>query len=149
MSLWLYDPFRTSRRWDPFHEMDNLVSALLDDRQLMPQAELGNMKVGKDDFTYSVNVAGFKPEELKVDLDGDSLVISAEHRESSKDESVHRSFVRKLTIPQEVRKETIKCDIDDKGHLNIHGAKLAIEDQKTRQIPIGFKPSDKPAVEHK
>ena len=149
MSLWLYDPFRTSHRWDPFREMDNLVNALIDNRYLMPQADLGDMKIGKDDFTYSVNVAGFKPEELKVDLDGDSLVVSAEHRESTKDESVHRSFVRKITIPKEVRKETIKCDIDDKGHLKIHGAKLAIEDQQKRQIPIGFKPSDKPAVEHK
>ncbi|KAE9554459.1 hypothetical protein FO519_002333 [Halicephalobus sp. NKZ332] len=147
MSLWIYDPFRNSRHWDPFREMDHLVGELLSDRQLMPQAALGELHVGKDDFAYSVDVAGFKPEELKVDLDGDSLVVSADHRESTNDESVHRSFVRKFTIPKEVRKETIKCDIDSKGHLRIHGAKLAIEDQQKRQIPIEFKSSNKPAIE--
>uniref|UniRef100_A0AC34PWK2 SHSP domain-containing protein n=1 Tax=Panagrolaimus sp. JU765 TaxID=591449 RepID=A0AC34PWK2_9BILA len=147
MALWAYDPFRIQRRsWDPFHEVDHLVSGLFDDRRLAMPETLGQMKIGEDNFSYECNVAGFKPEELKVDIDGNELVISAEHNESNRDECVRRHFVSRVTIPEEVKKDTIQCDIDERGKLVVHGAKLALEDQKKRNIPIGFNKVKEPAA---
>ena len=35
------------------------------------------------DLTYQVDVSGFHPDELKVDLHGDEIVIKGEHKEQN------------------------------------------------------------------
>ncbi|KAF7638993.1 SHSP domain-containing protein [Meloidogyne graminicola] len=89
------------------------------------------------DFTYKVDASGFRPEELTVEVQGNEVVISGEHREKNQGESVHRQFVRRVYIPEGIKKESVKCDMDNNGRLCV-SAKQNVEGKRT--IPIDFKP---------
>lgn len=82
----------------------------------------------------------FRPEELKIDLDGNQLVIVAEHSDSSDDESVTRTMKRRVTLPKDLKKDTIKCHIDSHGWLEIHADREhhAGEGAEKIHIPVAF-----------
>jgi HSP20 family molecular chaperone IbpA len=52
---------------------------------------------------------------------------------------VERSFVRRIRIPQGIHKESIQCNLDERGHLQVLGQKVNKEQPAKRSIPIGFK----------
>uniref|UniRef100_A0A914QF55 SHSP domain-containing protein n=1 Tax=Panagrolaimus davidi TaxID=227884 RepID=A0A914QF55_9BILA len=157
MSLWLYDPLREMsgiagngrhrqmNAWNPLREMAELERSLdhfFDDstQQLRLRDHAGQVINDKNGFKYRLDVRGFKDNEIKVDLEGEDIVIQAEHKEENDHESVQRSFCRRLTIPKDVKKESIKCDLDENGRLVIFAPKLAIEGSaEKRSIPIEFK----------
>ncbi|KAH7720805.1 small HSP21-like protein [Aphelenchoides avenae] len=114
-------------------------------RQMMDMERgLGEVNLtDSGDFRWRCNVSGYKPDELKVDLDGNQLVVSGEHKESREGESIHRNFTRRVVLPENVQKDTIKCHIDERGRLEIEARRPAVEGQK-QSIPIGFK---QPTVE--
>ena len=152
MSLWLYDPMRLatsshqpSRRYTaPFQEMerslDHFFNGATQELQLRDHA--GQLTNDDKGFRYRVDCRGFSPEELKVDVEGDALVIRADHKSEKEDEMVHRSFYRSVAIPKDVKKEAIKCDIDDGGRLVVFAPKAAISDADKRSIPIEFKKAE-------
>jgi HSP20 family molecular chaperone IbpA len=37
----------------------------------------------KGEFTYKVDASGFRPEELKVELQGNEIVLQGEHKEQN------------------------------------------------------------------
>jgi HSP20 family molecular chaperone IbpA len=120
----------------------------------------------KGDLTYQVDVSGFRPEELKVSVEGDEIVIEGEHKEQAEgppifselnyylinkinnkililDETVHRQFIRRFRIPEGISKDTVKCDIDAKGCLTVNAKKVAVEGTAERKsIPIETKATD-------
>ncbi|KAK6044439.1 hypothetical protein COOONC_18057 [Cooperia oncophora] len=61
-------------------------------------------KIVDDDakMTISIDVSRFKPDELKVDLDG--RVLTVEGKQETKEEHGYamRSFVRQWTLPEDV-----------------------------------------------
>lgn len=81
-----------------------------------------------------------RPNELKIELDGDQLLITAEHSESSDDESVTRSLMRRVTLPKDIYKDSIKCHIDGHGWLEIHANRehSAGDGAEKVHIPIAF-----------
>ena len=158
MSLWLYDPLREmagyggrsggrrhQNQWNPYREMAELEHSLdhfFDDAttQLRLRDHAGQVINDKDGFKYRIDVRGFKNNEIKVDLEGEDIVIQAEHKEEHENESVQRSFCRRLTIPKNVQKDSIKCDLDENGRLVIFAPKVpAIGESEKRSIPIEFK----------
>ena len=82
---------------------------------------------------FSCNVAGYRPEELKVDVErrsrhqrfvfglknGCTLHLlsnfSDEHKEKHGGQTVHRTFHRSIALPEGVVKESIQCNLDEKG----------------------------------
>jgi HSP20 family molecular chaperone IbpA len=89
------------------------------------------------DFEYRVDVSGFRPEEIQVNLEGDEFLIQASHDERHTGEAVHREFTRRVRIPDGIQKETIRCDIDTRGRLHVQGHTQMLEGAQRRPIPIG------------
>uniref|UniRef100_A0AC34RMT9 SHSP domain-containing protein n=1 Tax=Panagrolaimus sp. JU765 TaxID=591449 RepID=A0AC34RMT9_9BILA len=148
MAMFLYDPFRIQRRDDPMAMLDTFFDEANRLRVRDHAAKLSVQPNG--DFNYAVNVGGFKPEELKVDIEGDELVVKGDHKEHHNGESVHRQFVRRMTLPKKSCKDSIKCDLDENGKLIVTGTAKAIADDQKKSIPIGFKQSgSQKAVEDK
>uniref|UniRef100_A0A914YQT9 SHSP domain-containing protein n=1 Tax=Panagrolaimus superbus TaxID=310955 RepID=A0A914YQT9_9BILA len=147
MSLWLYDPFRASHRLQhPFNELAQIERQLdhffdAPSQQIKLRDHAGQLIHDENGLRYRIDTRGFKPEELKVDIEGDHLVVQAEHKEEHDGESVHRSFVRSVAIPKDIQKEALKCDLDEAGRLVITAPKAGLPDAQKRNIPIEFKKS--------
>uniref|UniRef100_A0A914DNY2 SHSP domain-containing protein n=1 Tax=Acrobeloides nanus TaxID=290746 RepID=A0A914DNY2_9BILA len=121
-----------------------------DDMQLRIRDNAGQLKMEENgDFTYRVNIQGYRPEELKVDIEGDDMVIQGEHKEERENEHVYRQFRRKFKIPKEALKDSIRADMVDTGLLIITGQSLGAVQAQKRNIPIEQKKSDKPDLTKK
>uniref|UniRef100_A0A914CIS3 SHSP domain-containing protein n=1 Tax=Acrobeloides nanus TaxID=290746 RepID=A0A914CIS3_9BILA len=116
--------------------LGNILDAFFDDT-LTPRVRdfAGHLAIKENgDFEYKVDASGFRPEELKVDLEGDEIIITANHEEKHEHESVMRHFARRLRIPEHIQKESLQCDLDKRGHLTLtgHGDKIT----KPKRVPI-------------
>ncbi|KAI1704370.1 hsp20/alpha crystallin family domain-containing protein [Ditylenchus destructor] len=139
--------YRIRPRYVPLSHNDALFSSILSDTfgELQRlESELGQLTQPTDTqkgnhFSFKCNVAGYRPDELKVDLQGDQLVIQGEHQHNDERQSVHRTFKRMVALPDTVHKDTIECSIDEKGRLEVRAQNKALEqDEQKRNIPIGF-----------
>ena len=142
MSLLSYDPLIGGRRrhhrdWmDPFGAIDTFFD---NSRQLQVRDHAARLNFGDEgDFTYKVDVSGFHPEELEVNIEGEDIVVHGQHRSQNDNEQVERSFVRRVRIPTGIHRESIQCHVDDRGHLSVLGQTEADRSQR-RTIPISFK----------
>lgn len=113
--------------WRPFsdfaelrHRLDQAFRDLSEGGQAgwTPSIDL----VRKDDaVVLRADVPGLKPEEVKIEVEGDVLTISGEHREESeekKESYVRRerrfgSFSRSMVLPKGVDPERIEASVDD------------------------------------
>ncbi|KAI1710223.1 hsp20/alpha crystallin family domain-containing protein [Ditylenchus destructor] len=160
MSLMPFDdfsPFGYNRRILPYRSSwmnpynspaDRLMFSALNDslgeiQQL--ERQLGQLEPSiddKGDFSFRCNVQGYRPEELKVDVHGDQLVIQGEHQHNDGRQSVHRTFKRMVALPEDVLKETVQCNIDERGRLEVRAHSKSLPGQQRKNIPIGFRKSD-------
>lgn len=87
------------------------------------------------EFSYKCNALGYKPEELGVDIQGGEVVISGQHHErhGKKSPGSHHQFYRKFTLPYGADPESLKCDIDERGNVEITG----LADPSTHAIEYG------------
>uniref|UniRef100_A0A914E7B0 SHSP domain-containing protein n=1 Tax=Acrobeloides nanus TaxID=290746 RepID=A0A914E7B0_9BILA len=116
--------------------LSRVLDAFFDD-SLTPRVRdfAGHLTVKDNgDFEYKVDASGFRPEEVKVDLEGNDIIITANHEEKREHESVTRHFTRRIRVPEHIQKDSIQCDLDKRGHLQItgHGDKIT----KPKRIPI-------------
>ena len=124
------------------HQIDRslaMMDHLFDnDMNIQLRDHVGKLTVNeKGEFNYKVDASGFRPEELKVELQGNEIVVCGEHKEQNEGESVHRQFTRRVLIPDQIQRDSIKCDLDDQGRLCVSGKKEMPEGQgQTRSIPI-------------
>ena len=115
---------RTSlSRWRPFEDLEELrgrMDRMFDD--LTGETDwpwTPAIDVHRDDGKLIVraDVPGFKPEEIKVELEDDTLTVSGEHEEST--EETKRSFLRRerrygafrrsIALPPDVSAEGIEA----------------------------------------
>uniref|UniRef100_A0AC34R1L5 SHSP domain-containing protein n=1 Tax=Panagrolaimus sp. JU765 TaxID=591449 RepID=A0AC34R1L5_9BILA len=93
-----------------------------------------------DEFKFSYDVTGYKPEELKIDVEGRELIINGYHQSENEHEKIEHQFTRKLLIPDYVDLETINGSIDEDKHvLEITGKRLTIKESEKKSIQIGIK----------
>ncbi|KAE9419754.1 hypothetical protein Angca_004131 [Angiostrongylus cantonensis] len=87
-------------------------------------------------FAVSIDASQFKPEELKVNLDG--RVLTVEGRQECKNDTSYmtRSFVRSWTLPNYVDTDALQAELNDQGKLTIEAPKSGSTVSK-RSIPIG------------
>uniref|UniRef100_A0A1I7YA04 SHSP domain-containing protein n=1 Tax=Steinernema glaseri TaxID=37863 RepID=A0A1I7YA04_9BILA len=90
-------------------------------------------------FSLSFPTADFAPEELEVNVVGDSIVVEGTHSSASENGSLERRFCQKVRIPSDVDAESIQSVLDAKGNLCVSAKikKPAVEEGK-RNIPIGM-----------
>ncbi|CAJ0596994.1 unnamed protein product [Cylicocyclus nassatus] len=94
-------------------------------------------------FAVSLDVSQFRPEELNVHLDGRELTVEGKQEHKGDNSFIHRSFVRKWTLPENVNLEAIRTELSDKGHLSVEAPKTGAEISSRRNIPIMAAPSNK------
>jgi HSP20 family protein len=115
---------RASARWEPFSELrsrfDRMLDELNDSRQnertpaIDVERENGNLVVRAD-------VPGLKPEEVKIEVEGDILTVSGEHEERKEEKDKHYlrrerrygSFSRSMALPAGVDAKEIKAKTHD------------------------------------
>lgn len=92
-------------------------------------------------FEFSVNVSGFKPDNLSVDLNMDDkyVVVKASEEETQEDGSVvTRQMTKKMTIdPDLFDVEQMKSELHGNGNLKISAPRRQKGlEQKSKNIPI-------------
>jgi len=119
-----------------------LLDTFFNDDEFTPRIRdhAGQLQIKDNgDFEYRVDVGGFRPEEIQVNLEGDELLVQASHDERHSGEAVHREFSRRIRIPEGIQKDTIRCDMDPRGRLHVLGHTQMLEGAPRRQIPIGYR----------
>ncbi|VDN26584.1 unnamed protein product [Cylicostephanus goldi] len=92
-------------------------------------------------FAVSLDVSQFRPEDLKVQLDGRELTVEGKQEHKGENSFIHRSFIRKWTLPETVDLESVRTQLSDIGHLCIEAPKADPERPNRRNIPIMPAPS--------
>ncbi|KAK0409578.1 hypothetical protein QR680_004635 [Steinernema hermaphroditum] len=136
-----FSPFFHNRFFDdfdfdrPFRRPYWAEHSLLDSHRLGDG--VGEVVNDGDSFSISVNVSHFKPEELKVNVCDNQLIIEGKHEEKSDEYGlVERHFVRKYNLPKNVKAELVTSELSKDGILTVQSQKKALEESKTRSIPI-------------
>jgi HSP20 family protein len=113
----------TLTRWDPFSELgelrsrfDRMFDELLDGRE---RAWTPAIDVVREDghLVVRADLPGFKPEEVRIEVEDDILTVSGEHRESKEEKDKHYvrrerrygSFSRSMTLPMGVDPKKIEA----------------------------------------
>ncbi|KAJ8679695.1 hypothetical protein QAD02_015482 [Eretmocerus hayati] len=107
---------------------------------------VSSVNLDKDSLKITLDVQQFKPEEVKVKIVKDYVVVEAKHEEK-KDEHglISRQFIRKYHLPEEVDADHLKSSISSDGVLIIEApVKQIEEDKNVREIAIEY--TGKPAL---
>lgn len=143
-------------RWDPFREMISLrdaMSRLLDESFLRPwwsTEERGEVFIPldvyetDDEFEVKAALPGLKPEDVEINVVGNTLTIKGEFREDEEKkegnflyrERRYGSFQRSITLPEEVNIDKAEATFEN-GVLRLRLPKA--EHAKPRQIPVKAK----------
>ncbi|KAI6172327.1 Heat shock protein Hsp20 domain containing protein [Aphelenchoides besseyi] len=124
-----------------------LLDSLLDDMwpsiQRMERS-MGTTDVDKSgDFRYTCNFQGFRPSDISVQHNGDMIVIEAEQKLNSRNEHYARSLKRSIQLPKDVDRESVRCELNERGEIVVCANKLAaVNEPKKYSIPITFKKSE-------
>lgn len=94
-------------------------------------------EVVNDDSKFSVqlDVSHFKPEELKIQLDGRELKIEGTQETKTEHGYSKRSFSKMVLLPEDADLTALKSAISNEGKLQIEAPKKA---NTSRSIPINF-----------
>ncbi|CAJ0597306.1 unnamed protein product [Cylicocyclus nassatus] len=95
-------------------------------------------KLVNDDkkFAVSIDVSQFKPEELKVNLDGRLLTVEGKQEHKDDHSFMARSFVRSWTLPEDADPDALHSELNDKGQLTIEAPKVGSSSRSKKNIPI-------------
>lgn len=74
---------------------------------------------GRPVFRARFNVKDYQPEEVNVKMDGDRIIVHAQHQEKDGTKSVSREFSREVNIPREVDPLLLQCTISSDGVLSV------------------------------
>ena len=141
---WTMSPWRdNSRSW---------MSQLMRDVENLKRDAFDNGIVPrKDAFEVALDVHGFDPKDLQVNVHDNYLTMSGRHEEKSPDGSkyVSRSFTRKYHLPENVNQEALKSNLSSDGKtLRILAPLTSVKGPDSKAIPIEVS-RDKPSLEHK
>uniref|UniRef100_A0A183C1R2 SHSP domain-containing protein n=1 Tax=Globodera pallida TaxID=36090 RepID=A0A183C1R2_GLOPA len=121
----------------PLEQMERELDHFFDGVQPQLRDHVAQLTMSDSgELSYKVDVSGFRPEEINVELKDNEIIVEGEHREQNQGESVHRQFSRRVLIPEGIQKESIKCELDG-GRLCITGMKTTGDGK--RSIPIVVK----------
>lgn len=95
--------------------------------------------VNKDYYEVCIDVQHFKPEEISVKVEKNSVVVHAKHEEKQDDHGlVSRQFTRRYNLPEGYKSENVVSSLSSDGILSIKCATPVPvpESLEARQVPI-------------
>lgn len=86
----------------------------------------------------SLDTAGYKPDELKVNIGNGEICVEGKHEEKTEagQVMVSRRFCRNYTLPKEAKVEEVASNLSQDGVLVITVPKLEALENKNRSVPI-------------
>ncbi|EDW30196.1 GL22443 [Drosophila persimilis] len=135
-----YEPYYCQRRrGNPYLSLAGPIEQQL--RQLEKQMGAGGPSgampnVGKDGFQVSMDVAHFKPSELSVKVQDNSVLVEGKHEEREDDHGfITRHFVRRYALPEGYDAEKVASTLSSDGVLTVSIPKPpAIEDKGAERV---------------
>ncbi|EFP05329.1 hypothetical protein GCK72_018405 [Caenorhabditis remanei] len=107
------------------------------DRHLVPRGEgkTSSEIINTDEkFAVNLNVSQFKPDDLKINLDGRNLTIQGEQEVKNEHGYSKKSFSRVILLPEDVDFSAVSSNLSEDGKLSIEAPKK--ETIQGRSIPI-------------
>ena len=84
--------------YDPFREMENLERAFFGDRGFFSGSALGEFRTDiqdkGDSYLLEADLPGFKKDDIHIDLDGDTMTISAERHSGHEEKDKSGNYMR-------------------------------------------------------
>jgi len=136
-------PYSSRNLNSEIEEALGLVSTLLDN--LSTSDSIPKSKFALDEngnFKFDVDITGYKPEELKVDMEGKELVISGSHSSEDEHGKSEHQFTRRFLVPESIDIQSIKANILEDKVLEITGNKMPIKESEKKSIQINVKPAE-------
>ncbi|CAI2358289.1 unnamed protein product [Caenorhabditis sp. 36 PRJEB53466] len=96
---------------------------------------LGELVNDASKFSVQMDVSHFKPEEVKIELNGRELKIEGEQETESEHGYSKRSFSKMILLPEDTDLTALKSAISNDGKLQIEAPKKT---NSSRSIPITF-----------
>uniref|UniRef100_A0A1I7UVS1 SHSP domain-containing protein n=1 Tax=Caenorhabditis tropicalis TaxID=1561998 RepID=A0A1I7UVS1_9PELO len=131
----LYHYYRPSQR-SLFNEL--MKDFGLIERQFIPNSgdrTTSSEIVNNDEkFGINLNVSQFKPEDLKINLDGRTLTIQGDQEVKTENGYSKKSFSRVILLPEDVDASKVASNLSEDGKLSIEAPKK--ESIQGRSIPI-------------
>ncbi|PIO69831.1 Hsp20/alpha crystallin family protein [Teladorsagia circumcincta] len=96
-------------------------------RKAEKKALSGQLEKVTDDgskLAISLDVSKFKPDELKVNLDGRTLTIEGKQEVTEGHNYTSRTFLRQWTLPENVDVEHIRSSLTENGQLAVEVPKF-------------------------
>ncbi|XP_014248856.1 alpha-crystallin B chain-like [Cimex lectularius] len=87
------------------------------------------------EFKLELDVSRFRPEELKVTVDNDLIIIDGSHEERSTHGYVSRQFTRMFKVPNGVDVRSLVSNLTSDGVLSLK-APIKVVEPTTWEIPI-------------
>ena len=97
-----------------------------------PEEEASEAKEEDNKLSLKINLGNYKPEEVNVKLQGNGLVVTAEHKTEEEGAYTYRHFKQYYTLPNEVEAGTLVSKYTQDGVLSIEAKRKptsAIEDK--------------------
>jgi len=74
---------------------------------------------GKKQLRLSMPMKGYKPEEIKVSVKNNDLVVQGEHNYKDKNRSERSFFTKSVTLPPGTQVEQLQSNMTDNGELKV------------------------------
>ncbi|VDM53410.1 unnamed protein product [Angiostrongylus costaricensis] len=88
-------------------------------------------------FAVSIDVSKFKPEHLKVNIDGRCLTIEGKEELEEENSYSMRAFTRQFVLPEDVNLDAIRSSLTNSGKLSVEVPKVTKTlESGGRAIPI-------------
>jgi HSP20 family protein len=129
---------------DILNETRLLNSDLFDMTSMSVNLPAINIVEDEKEFKVEMAAPGFSKKDFKVNIENDTLIISAEKKEEKKEENKdfkrrefnYSSFERAFTLPESVNEDHINAQYID-GILKLTLPKVAGAKKKSKEISIG------------
>ncbi|XP_031552358.1 protein lethal(2)essential for life-like [Actinia tenebrosa] len=127
------DPSSVSSRFSP----DGVLYIEAYKKPKEKKAEAGPV-AQMDDKKFSVNldVSKFSPEEVKVKVMNNELMITASHESEKEGSYASRKVHRHFVLPKDVDMDSIVSNLDKDGHLHIEATRKQLPEPTEREVQI-------------
>jgi HSP20 family molecular chaperone IbpA len=125
---------------NPPSSLNENIGSMLDRKR-----DCSTIKHNEDDNKVEVHLdtSGYKPDELKVQVEGGIVRVEGKHEEKSEEGAVmvSRQFVKEYALPESSKPDGVESSLSKDGVLviTIPKPKKAINQDKGRSVPIAIK----------